>query len=206
MKYKWLLFDADNTLFDFTLSQRKSLEYCFKAYNLEYSDEIFDIFHDINAVIWKDFDNNLISHEEIKFERFNRLFKKLNIGIDDLQSFNNLFIDNLISNSQLFDRTVEVLTHLHGKTKFAIITNGMKEVQRPRFDKCKYKHFFDSIFISGEIESLSKPNYSYFDYVYKNTGGESKTDYLVIGDNPEADIKGGKEYGFDTCWLRNCSI
>ena len=201
MKYKWLLFDADNTLFDFTYSQRKALENSFIEFDLMFNYDYFDTFHDINLNIWTDFDNNLIGHEEIKLERFRRLFEALEIEFDDLVAFNDNYINQLILNSKLYEGVSDILLQLEGKTQMAIITNGMKEVQRPRFDNFEYKHLFNSVFISGEM-GLSKPNYDFYEYVHKNTGYGSKSDYLVIGDNPEADIRGGKQYGFDTCWIR----
>jgi 2-haloacid dehalogenase len=199
MKYKWLLFDADNTLFDFTFSQRKALENSFDQYNLEYKKEIFDEFVKINFIIWSAYDRNEITHEEIKSERFRRLFSEFSIFGIDLKEFNYYFISQLILNSKLLDGAEEILTYLHRKTKVALITNGMKEVQRPRYEQCKLKHIFNKVFISGEM-GISKPNYEYFRFVHEETGNFDKEEYLVVGDNLIADVKGGKDYGFNTCW------
>ena len=199
MKYKWLLFDADNTLFDFTYSQRKALENSFDFNNLEYYEEVFEEFIKINMTIWAAYDRNEITHEEIKYERFSRLFSLYDISEIDLIHFNDYFISQLIINSKLLEGAENILRYLHGKTKVALITNGMKEVQRPRFEQCKLKHIFDKVFISGEL-GLSKPNYEYFRFVHEETGKLDKDDYLVVGDNLIADVKGAKDYGFDACW------
>ncbi|MBK7096278.1 MAG: pyrimidine 5'-nucleotidase [Saprospiraceae bacterium] len=199
MKYKWLLFDADNTLFDFTFSQRKALENSFDHYNLEYKKEIFDEFVKINFIIWSAYDRNEITHEEIKSERFSRLFSVFGVSGIDLNEFNDYFISQLILNSKLLDGAEEILTYLHGKTNVALITNGMKEVQRPRYEQCQLKHIFNKVFISGEM-GISKPNFEYFRFVHEETGNFDKGEYLVVGDNLIADVKGGKDYGFHTCW------
>lgn len=199
MKYKWLLFDADNTLFDFTYSQRKALENSFDHYNLTYKNEVFDEFVKINFTIWSAYDRNEMTHEEIKSERFSRLFTVYGISGIDLKDFNNYFIGQLIFNSKLLEGAEEILRYLHGKTSIALITNGMKEVQRPRYEQCHLKHIFDKVFISGEI-GMSKPNFEYFRYVHLETGNFEKEKYLVVGDNLIADVKGGKDYGFRTCW------
>ena len=204
-KYKWILFDADNTLFDFTYSQRKALEAIMKKEGFKFDDKIFNTFQRINTEIWTDYDDNKITHEEIKTLRFRRFFDALGLEIPDLIETNKLFIAKLIENSKLFDGVADILMQLYGKVKMAIITNGMKEVQRPRFEQCKYKNYFDAIFISGEL-GLSKPNYEYFAYVHKNTGSQDKKDYLVVGDNVIADIMGAKRYGFDTCWYNPSGI
>ena len=154
----------------------------------------------INLDIWSAYDRNEISHEEIKHERFKRLFDIHQIEDIDLDGFNDYFISQLIENSKLLDGAEGILRYFHGKAKVALITNGMKEVQRPRYEQCKLKHIFDKVFISGEI-GLSKPNSDFFSFVHHETGLHNKDEYLVIGDNLIADIKGGKDYGFKTCWF-----
>lgn len=200
MKYKWILFDADNTLFDFTYSQRMALKETCLSFNVPYSSEIFSKFVEVNNVIWQAYDENKITHEEIKLERFRRLFKISNTNNVNLEDFNIYFIDKLIEHSKLIEGTEEFLIKIFGKIKIAIITNGMKEVQRPRFENWALKSNIDKLFISGEM-GHSKPNKEYFEFVHQNTENISKSEYLVVGDNILADVKGGKDYGFDTCWF-----
>ncbi len=199
MKYSWILFDADNTLFDFTHSQKKALEHTFEAFGIKYHDDLFPLFTALNNRIWKAFDENKITHEEIKTERFKVLFNDIGVKNINLDLFNIKFIDNLILYSKLIVGTEQFILNMHKKVNMAIITNGMKEVQRPRFDNCKIKDKFKHIFISGEM-GLSKPNKEYFEIVHKITGNAEKSKYLVVGDNIIADVWGGKNYGFDTCW------
>lgn len=200
MRYKWILFDADNTLFDFTYSQMNALKETSEHFEIEYDENIFSIFTKLNNEIWTAYDENLISHEEIKTERFKRLFQLLGVNGIDLEKFNLLFIDKLVEHSKLIDGTEIFLKEIFGEVKMSIITNGMKEVQRPRFEKCKLKSHFEQIFISGEM-GISKPNKEYFEFVHKNTENLKRSEYLVVGDNIIADVKGGKDYGFDTCWF-----
>ena len=50
MKYDIILLDADETLFDFDQSEYNALEYCFKSRSLEFSDEIYNEYHNINKL------------------------------------------------------------------------------------------------------------------------------------------------------------
>lgn len=200
MKYKWILFDADNTLFDFTFSQKMALKEASYFFNIPYSSEIFSKFVTINNIIWQAYDENKITHDEIKLERFRRLFEITETNNVELEEFNTYFIDKLIEHSKLIGGTELFLKKIFGKIKIAIITNGMKEVQRPRFENWALKKIIDEVFISGEI-GYSKPNKEYFEFVHNKTGNIPKSDYLVVGDNIIADVKGGKDFGFDTCWF-----
>lgn len=200
MRYKWLLFDADNTLFDFTYSQRISLQELFQHYGYDFFEDTYAEFVKNNLEIWAAYDRNEITHEDIKYLRFSRVFDMYGISNVDIAEVNEFFIRHLIKNSKLLDGAEELLLFLHGKVKMALVTNGMKEVQRPRFEQCRLRHVFDHAFISGEI-GLSKPNYDYFSYVHQATGNHDKNEYLVIGDNPVADVKGARDYGFNSCWF-----
>lgn len=198
--YKHLLFDADNTLFDFTYSQRKALHICLSHFGYEFNENIFETFTKTNYKLWKAFDNNEITHEEIKLERFRAFFDVLQLPQPDLVKFNDMFIEKLIEHSKLLDGSEEFIVENHNKFRLYIITNGMKEVQRPRFENLHLKNNFKDVFISGEM-GKSKPNRDFFQHVFDTVGDKDKSNYLVIGDNPVADVQGGKEFGFDTCWF-----
>lgn len=57
------------------------------------------------------------------------------------------------------------------------------------------EHYFDFAIFSDEIEA-SKPSWSFFENVYKNTG-HSKEEVLHIGDNYNADYLGASKFGFN---------
>ena len=60
MKYKWLLFDADGTLFDFEKAALYALISTFDETGLEYKTDYYDIFLSINHLIWSKFENGEI--------------------------------------------------------------------------------------------------------------------------------------------------
>jgi len=200
LKYKWVLFDADNTLFDFHASSEIAFHQSFKHHGIESDDNIYNSFREINLRTWKAYDENKLSHEEIKRVRFQSLFDQHGIrGIDPLD-FNSLYFERLVHNARYVEWALELLDLLDGKVRLAIITNGMKEVQRPRLLYCGLMDRFDLVVISGEI-GLSKPNRSFFQYVFERMDFPDKKEVLVVGDNIFADIKGGNDFGFDTAWF-----
>ena len=60
--------------------------------------------------------------------------------------------------------------------------------------------YFSKYIISEEI-GHAKPGNEIFDYSFKLLNHSNKDDVLIIGDNLSSDIKGGIDYGIDTCWL-----
>jgi len=200
LNYDWILFDADNTLFDFHASSEIAFHKSFEKHGIKSNDGFYQKFNEINYETWKAYDENKLSHEEIKELRFKKLFTHFAIkGIDPLE-FNALYFQNLVHYVRYVDGALELLDKLEGKVKMAIITNGMKEVQRPRLIESGLIDRFHLVVVSGEI-SLSKPNKDFFQYAFDKMACPSKNRVLVVGDNIVADIKGGNEFGFHTAWF-----
>ena len=82
MKYDIILLDADETLFDFDQSEYNALKHCFKSRTLEFSDEIYNGYHNINKKLWKDFEKGKIEKPKLVTERFRILLSDLGYSID----------------------------------------------------------------------------------------------------------------------------
>jgi putative hydrolase of the HAD superfamily len=81
-----------------------------------------------------------------------------------------------------------------------ILTNGLKEAQRPRLLKTGISHFFDYIIVSDEI-GISKPNQEIFELAKLTLGNIPSENILLVGDNPFSDIEGAQKFGFKTIWF-----
>ena len=81
----------------------------------------------------------------------------------------------------------------------ALVTNGLKVVQRPRIAKSQTGHYFQAIVVSEEI-GASKPGRTFFDYTFQQIGHPPKSEVLIVGDSLNSDIQGGNNFGIDTCW------
>lgn len=200
MKYKLLLFDADETLFNFEESEKIAFSKTFSEFNLEYNENNhLKLYKKINGELWLKLEKEEIELEELKKSRFKFFFEELGIKID-YEKFNNLYMENLGNSSILLDDTLNLLKEIDKKYKMAIITNGFTNIQSNRIKKSEIAHFFDDIFISEEI-GFSKPESEIFEYSVRKLGGFEKNEILMIGDNLVADIMGGLNFGVDTCWV-----
>jgi FMN phosphatase YigB (HAD superfamily) len=85
-----------------------------------------------------------------------------------------------------------------------LITNGLKEVQRPRLARSAISGYFADIVISEEV-GAAKPDARIFDAAFQRMGHPRKADVLMVGDSMSSDIRGGKAYGIDTCWFNPAS-
>lgn len=199
MKYEVILFDADETLFDFNKAEASALEKTMIGHGIDYDDE-FHLGHyrKINRVIWDEFENNLITVKDLKVERYRRFFEELGMSINP-KEFSHSYLLALGEMAFLFNGAKEILDELHKEYKLVLITNGLAKVQRSRLEKTLLQNYFDSIIISEEI-GVSKPNVGIFEHAFESIRHSNKSTALIVGDSLKSDIKGGLNFGIDTCW------
>jgi 2-haloacid dehalogenase len=198
-KYKWLLFDADNTLLDFTRAERAGITDTLIGMGLPATDEVVTTYSKINDGLWKDLERGLVTKERLKVVRFERLCQHYSLDGDPV-AIAAEYVKNLSKYGFLCDGALELCRALYGKYDMYIITNGIKVIQDSRFAKSGIKDYFTRAFISDEI-GCEKPGRAFFDYVASSIDGFDPAYALVIGDSLTSDILGGVNYGIDTCWV-----
>ena len=200
MKYEVLLFDADETLFDFKKSEKQAFENSIKEFNIDYDESYhFKTYEEINKNIWLEFEQGLITQEKLKVERFKRLSKEIHVPFDELE-FSKAYIRHLSNASFLYNDSIELIKKLSNNYKLAIITNGLKDVQSKRIGQSVIAKYFDTIVISEEVK-VSKPNPEIFEIALNSLDYTDRSKVLMIGDSLTSDIKGGVNFGIDTCWI-----
>jgi len=198
-KYTHLFFDLDNTLFDFQASSDIALESFADALGLPYDDHFKEVYHKHNHKAWVDFEHKIIDGITLRRIRFEDSAAEMGRKIDGMM-MNRKYLQGLVENPRFIPEAEETLKLLFETHSLIAVTNGLKEVQRPRLLKVGFEKYFDSIVVSDEI-GYAKPESAYFEYAWKKAGKPEKSKCLMIGDNPFADIKGGHDFGFDTCLI-----
>jgi len=73
MRYEVIIFDADETLFDFKKTERDALKNTMVEFDIEYDENHhLKIYKELNTAIWKELEEGLITQEKLKIERFKR--------------------------------------------------------------------------------------------------------------------------------------
>lgn len=197
--YEFILLDADGTLFDYDKAESYGLEKMLGTFNIEYSARLLDIYREKNSAIWKEFENKQIDAETLKSERFRRFFSEIGADADSLKA-GKVYLDFLREAHFLLDGAVEAIAYLKSKYKICIITNGLTYVQEKRIGTSPVIKYADSLVISESV-GIPKPYAGIFDYAFKSVGHENRNTAMIIGDSLSSDIKGGNNYGIDTCWI-----
>jgi FMN phosphatase YigB (HAD superfamily) len=88
---------------------------------------------------------------------------------------------------------------LYGRYKIGLVTNGVSGLQRKKWHGSGLETWFDAVAISGEV-GIGKPECGIFEWVAGELG-VALSDCVMVGDNGERDVQGGKNAGMKTVWL-----
>jgi 2-haloacid dehalogenase len=196
--YSWLFFDADGTLFDFELAEKLALSEVLLDLGQPLTEAAHHSYQRINKELWTAFEEGKVSQAEIKTQRFEKWLGHLNISAD-VEGVSRNYLKHLSGQGPLLEHALDIIQTLSKNYKMLLLTNGLKEVQRPRFNASPLKPYFQDIIVSGEV-GFAKPDPRIFEAAFEAAGQPDKSKVLMIGDSLSADIQGGIAYGLDTCW------
>ncbi len=197
-RYRWLLFDADGTLFDYDRAESLALREVFQLAGITFCAEHLAAYRRFNQAVWQDFEQGKISQDLLKVRRFELLLESIGTGYP-AEKLSSSYLECLAGCSELVEDAAEVLQALQGRYRMAILTNGLKAVQRRRLAGSVIHRHIEELIISEEI-GHAKPGREFFDAAFARLGQPSRQEALMIGDNWSSDILGAAGYGLDTCW------
>ena len=176
MKWDWIFFDADETLF--TFDSFTGLQRMFLDYSVTFTAEDFQDYQAVNKPLWVDYQNGAITSLQLQHGRFESWAERLNVEPGKL---NEAFINAM----------AEICTPLPG---------AVSALQQVRLERTGLRDYFDLLVISEEV-GVAKPNKKIFDYALEQAGNPDRSRVLMVGDTAESDILGGINAGLATCWL-----
>jgi len=200
MKYTHLLFDLDNTILDFSASSVLAFRDTLEHFGIPMEQDFHPTYKKINKQVWEELERGEINQEKLREKRFRLFFEYIGKSHLDPLEGNARYLQGIVDHPVYVDGALDILDDFKDAFTMSIVTNGLKEVQRPRLENRNLKAYFKSIIVSDEIGS-AKPHKEFFDFVFNTIPDAQKSKTLIIGDSLGSDIVGGKNYGIDTCWM-----
>lgn len=196
---KVVFLDVDGTLLDFDGYVRESLENGFQKFCLgNYDDRVYEVFEQVNTVLWQQIERGELTRDELMRIRFRRIFARLGIDFDG-QIFERHFRECLFDSAILIPGATELVAYLAEKYTVCVASNGPFKQQENRLTRAGLLPFFNRLFVSEEI-GASKPSAAFFDACFQALPGIKPEETMMIGDSLTADMAGGQRYGIQTCW------
>jgi 2-haloacid dehalogenase len=198
-KYNTILLDVDGTLLDFNAAQRDALKKVFELHHYILDDKVKELYNEINHELWRQYEQGIISRDEVIYSRFGKLFRALGIN-DDGVAFEDDYQELLGQGHELIIGAIEILEKLYKTHELYVVTNGVTKTQFSRLKASKLDQYMKNIFVS-EATGFQKPMKEYFEYCFERITNIDLKKTLIVGDSLSSDILGGNNAGIDTCWF-----
>ena len=211
MKYKYLFFDLDHTLWDFEANARATLAILYDDLQLKARGiNDFELFYKNylvhNDKLWEQYRNGRIKQDELRVKRMRLALLDFKIADDVLsEQMNVQFLDLLPTRNLLFPHAKEILQYLVDKNyELHLITNGFEKVQHSKLKYSGLDVFFKEV-ITSEGSNSIKPNKEIFEYAFQKTNANPATS-IMIGDTIDVDIQGAINAGIDQVFVNHTGI
>lgn len=196
--YETFLFDFDHTLFDSDASEALAFVETLVDFGVRDPNAHFATYQSINKALWVAVEAGTITPNDLRTQRFSQLAAAIGLDADPV-ALADRYVVAMGANGELYPGAFAVLEQLAASATLALVTNALSEVQRTRIARVGIAQFFSAIVISGEV-GPSKPSPAIYDITFELLNSPVKEGTLMIGDSLSSDIKGGANYGIDTCW------
>ena len=194
MKYKRILIDLDDTLFDFQAGNRRAVNMLMEELGMA-SPTVFDEYQVINHACWEALDRGEMTQDVLHVERFRRFLASKNRD-DDPKPVADRFAQLLGMQAIPIEHSLEVVSEIAAKVPVILLTNGITVIQKKRISLSPLKDIVAGMVISQEV-GVSKPDPRIFEYALD---GIDPAVALMVGDSLTSDMLGANRAGVDACW------
>jgi putative hydrolase of the HAD superfamily len=208
MKYRHLFFDLDHTLWDFETNALHALkdvyqQLCLAEKGITPFEDFYSRYLHHNEILWGRYHKGFITADELKWKRMWRTLLDFKLANEAFaRELSAAFLDILPEKKGVFPYTFEILTYLKNKGYILhLITNGFEKTQWRKLNSSGLNLFFDEV-ITSEGSNSVKPQKEIFDFALMKTGALPEQS-IMLGDNPEADIAGAVNAGWDSVFVNH---
>lgn len=207
LKYKYLIFDVDDTLLDFRPAFAAAQKNIAEKLGIEPTEAYLKT---DEKCVWKAWEECGLDKTEEKdvqenyhvyyYQYLRKHFEYLSEAYGracDAQELVECYLKSISASKVMKEPdTLAVYAELSGKYPLVLATNGIARVQKERLsDFLPYTH---GLYISEEIGFI-KPTGDFYNYVIKDLGCGAE-ECLMTGDSITNDMLGAKAAGMDVCY------
>ena len=202
---KAVLFDLDNTLYDYKPVHKKALSEVYKILKKEVKiswNEFIRLFEISRAEINRELSGTASSHDRVLY--FQRLVEKSHntIESDVVLKLYNAYWDTFLKNIKLREGVMQTLKKLKKiGIKTAIVSDLTTHIQLRKMSKLGITPYID-VLVTSEEAGSEKPHPIMF-LLALNKLNILPSDAIIVGDNPVNDIEGGNSVGLETILITN---
>jgi len=203
MFYKGIIFDLDDTIYDYKICNKLAVESVIKYIinnnnNYTYFDFIKNIYDDISNKLKYELCNTSSCHNKSIYIK--QLIEQLKLDVNLFLPLQNIYWETFYDNMICYDGVKEfIIWNKNIGKKIGILTDYETEYQIIKLDKLGLLNYIDIIVTSEEV-GIEKPSIQMFYTILQKMNLHSN-DVIMIGDNYEKDIKGATNAKIISYWF-----
>ena len=198
MRYRAILLDADDTIFDFRACERNAITALARHIGLADPDAPA-VYSEINRACWVEYERGLITQQRLSVRRFEAFLAHYAMTWLDPAIMADHYERALSHQAVMIEGAEQVVREIAAHRPIAMVTNGIARCQRGRLEISPVKPFFQTVVISGEC-GCAKPDPRMIEIALGLLGNIPKADVLMVGDSLHSDIRCALNAGVDACW------
>lgn len=198
MKYRVLLSDADNTLFDFDRGERQAIRQTFQSFGIPDTDENSRLYARHNLRQWKRLEAGETTQARLTVERFETFLQEIGSAADAV-AMSVFYERRLMEQRFLMPGALAFCQQVSAAMPIYLVTNGIARVQHSRFDSSELRPCFAQILISEEV-GFAKPDPRML-WRALQLAGIQPQQAVLLGDSVSADIQAARNAGIDSILL-----
>jgi len=206
MFFKGIIFDLDNTIYDYNYTHKIALKnvfnYLSENSSISYED-LTNIYEEITKTVKYELNTTASSHNKSIY--FKHLIEYFHLSYSLFSVINQLYWNHFYENMKCFEGIIDFISwNKKNGIKIGILTDYETEYQIIKLEKLGLLNLVDIIITSEEV-GIEKPSIQMFQTILKKMS-LSTSDVIMIGDNFEKDIKGAINSNIFGYWFHKNNI
>lgn len=205
-RWRSILFDLDDTLFDFRVAFRDGMLQTMRSHPLTCrldADQFYPIFDRYSKSLWSHVASNEMTFADYRRQRLMRALESTGraADMDAVDHFNNAFAENYLDEMSPRASVTRLISRLADYYPLGLITNGPGDLTIEKLKRLGLASFFapERIVVS-ETVGFSKPDPRIFAEGLTRMGVRAD-ETIFVGDSWETDIVGAIHAGIAAVWL-----
>jgi len=201
MRYKGLLLDIDNTLYDYNIThsfaKKKVLDYCVSEFRLSQVDLSF-AYEKARNQVHVELSETAASHNRLLY--FQKMLEILNLNpLKYSCEIYNVYWDNFLEVLKPFDGIYDLLDKY--KNNICLVTDLTAHIQYRKIKKLELENYCTKI-VTSEEAGREKPHPYMFMLALRKLNVR-ENEVCMIGDSFKKDILGATSLGIESIWFNH---